>query len=112
MTVKEFVSASYARRQELIPKQFKAVEEDDYKLVFWRWLNLFHKKYMVEQMDESNLSDIQKDLFLVPWNNCREKLAPDIEGNMVKSILKTDQVLKVERGPEAHHLQSRGVGYE
>lgn len=40
----------------------------------------FHANYM--QPAEVDLSDLQKELFEVPWADCREKLGADIEGNM------------------------------
>lgn len=45
---------------------------------------------------ESELSELQKELFEVPWSNCREKLGADIEGSMTKSALEAHKILACE----------------
>lgn len=45
------------------------------------------------QPAEVDLSELQKELFEVPWADCREKLGADIEGNMSQSIIESHKIL-------------------
>ena len=90
MTVEEFMALP--NRLAAIQPSFIPKDEMSFRAIFRKWLTQFHDKYMVESMDESRLTETQKELYLVGWNNCREKLAPDIEGNVVKSIIKTSEL--------------------
>ena len=90
MTVEEFMALP--NRLDVIEQRFIPQNERDYSLIFRKWLTQFHEKHMVDSMDESRLTETQKALYLVGWNNCREKLAPDIEGNVFKSIIKIHEL--------------------
>ena len=45
---------------------------------------------------EDDLSPLQKELFEVSWSGCRDKLGPDIEGDMTKSILESHKILNCD----------------
>ena len=44
-------------------------------------------------MQDDKFTEKQERIFLLKWNDCRSKLAPDIEGELMKSHNFADKVL-------------------
>ena len=56
------------------------------------WFIEFHKSYLA-QMQDNQFTDIQKQCFMLDWNDCRKNLGPDIEGNILWSLTNPDKIL-------------------
>ena len=72
------------------------------------WISIFHERYL--NPAESELSRVQNELFVVHWRDCREKLNPDIEGTMIKSILDSSKIMKNNIVNYNNHEEQKLVG--
>lgn len=74
------------------------------KLFVWLWS--FQKNYL-SKLEESKLTDMQKQIFLFDWKDSRSKLSPDIEGSVLSSYCFADSVLNYTK-----ELTGRNVNAE
>lgn len=58
------------------------------------WINKFHRDFM--EPAEAELSKLQKELFEVPWADCRNKLSADVEGSMAMALNTTAKLLNCD----------------
>ncbi|CAI2386463.1 unnamed protein product [Moneuplotes crassus] len=70
------------------PVEESKLDSEDYKNIFKKWLRHFVHEYV-----SLNLDEIQKEAFILENSQITERICPDIQGNMAKSIMQSSKCI-------------------